>query len=91
MTNVVVNNLNNMEEMLLSGAKVQTSIEKSVDGMDKSTDFNAIFDKSVSLFFISAEYAIYDQNHIQVKKSFTRHLVSFLPTSNTVNKSGMNI
>ena len=47
MTNVVVNNLNNMDEMLLSGAKIQNSQEKSVGGMDKSTDFDAIFDKSI--------------------------------------------
>ena len=47
MTNVVVNNLNNMDEMFLSGSKTQKVAEDSATGMDKSTDFDAIFDKSI--------------------------------------------
>ena len=47
MTNVVVNNLNNMDEMLLSGSKTQKTAENTAAGMDKSTDFDAIFDKTI--------------------------------------------
>lgn len=47
MTNVVVNSLNNMDEMLLSGSKIQKSAEKIDSAMDRSSSFDAIFDKSI--------------------------------------------
>ena len=47
MTNVAVTKLNNIDEMLLSGAKGQDSQQKAVEGMDKSSNFDAIFDKSI--------------------------------------------
>lgn len=47
MTNVVVNNLNNMEEMLSNSLNWQKTAQKNSAGMDKSADFDAIFDKSI--------------------------------------------